>query len=281
MVTMKSSSTDRKNIRLKLWGVRGSLPAPGPQTKIFGGNTSCLEVRCGDEIFIFDAGSGIRELGSELMKSMPVKARLFFTHYHWDHVLGFPFFIPAYVPGNDIQVYGEKKGDLSPEQILAGQMSYPYFPVSLESMRSSMSYHVLAPNETIVFGEVTLKTHRLNHPFDAIGYRIEYRGSSFAYISDYEHFSHADQPLIDFVHGVDGMVYDSAFSDAEYATKQGWGHSTWQEGIKLAQAGEVKLLIISHHEPTHDDKHMAQVEKDARKIHKASIVAREKSEHWF
>ncbi len=269
------------NIRLKLWGVRGSLPSPGPKTKEFGGNTSCLEIRCGDDLFIFDAGSGIRELGNELLKTMPLRARLFFTHYHWDHVLGFPFFVPAYVPGNEFHIYGEKKGGRTPRQILAGQMSFPYFPVTLASMRAKLNFHTLKPGQALKFGEVTVKTHRLNHPFDALGYRIEYRGSSVAYISDYEHFSYLDKPLMEFVRGVDAMVYDSAFNDAEYLTKQGWGHSTWEEGVKLAKASDVKLLIISHHEPAHDDEHMLMVEKQARKIHKQSLVAREKSEHWF
>jgi phosphoribosyl 1,2-cyclic phosphodiesterase len=278
---MSNGETTKKNIRLKLWGVRGSLPSPGPSTKVFGGNTSCLEVRCGDDIFIFDAGSGIRELGMELMKSMPVRARMFFTHYHWDHVLGFPFFIPAYVPGNEFHIYGESKRRRSPRQILAGQMSFPYFPVSLDAMRAKLTFHTLRPSSQLKFGEVTVKTHRLNHPFDAMGYRVEYRGSSVAYISDYEHFSHTDEPLVEFVRGVDAMIYDSAFSDAEYVTKQGWGHSTWEEGVKLAQASEVKLLIISHHEPTHDDDHMENIEREARKLHKNAVVAREKSEHWL
>ncbi|MEW6730139.1 MAG: MBL fold metallo-hydrolase [Acidobacteriota bacterium] len=280
---MRNGNRNNKkmNIRVKLWGVRGSLPAPGPLTQRFGGNTSCVEMRCGDQLFIFDAGSGIRELGAEMMKSMPIHARMFFTHYHWDHVLGFPFFVPAYVPGNEFDIYGEKKRGLSPRQILAGQMSFPYFPVTLEAMRAKLTFHTIKPSQLLKFDEVTIKTHRLNHPFDAMGYRVEYRGSAVAYITDYEHFDHTDEPLVEFVRGVDAMIYDSAFSDAEYVTKHGWGHSTWEEGIKLAKASDVKMLIISHHEPAHDDTHMRQVEQLARRVHRNICVAREKIELWF
>jgi phosphoribosyl 1,2-cyclic phosphodiesterase len=279
---VKEISSAKKNIRVKLWGVRGSLPSPGPNTCRYGGNTSCVEICCGDERLIFDAGSGIRELGNELMKSMPLRGRMFFTHYHWDHLLGFPFFVPLYVPGNEFDIYGEKKGELSPRQILEGQMVYPYFPVTMDVMRAKLTFHTIEPSQTFNFNGVTVKTQRLNHPFDAIGYRVEYQGSSVAYITDYEHFSHPDEPLIDFIRGVDAMIYDSAFNDVEYSTKQGWGHSTWEEGIKLAKAGDVKFLIISHHEPTHDDVHMAEVEKMARKIYgKRAWVAREKTELWF
>lgn len=278
---MNNHRGKNSNIMMKLWGVRGSLPAPGPQTKQFGGNTSCIEVRCGDELLIFDAGTGIRELGDELLKRPPVQARLFFTHYHWDHVIGFPFFQPAYMPGNEFHIYGERKRGKTPRQIIAGQMSFPYFPVTLAAMEAKLTFHSIKPGATLRFGEVKVRTHRLNHPFDAIGYRVEYRSSSIAYISDYEHFDRLDEPLIEFVRGVDAMIYDSAFSEEEYMSKQGWGHSTWQEGVKLAKASATKLLIISHHEPSHDDKHMSQIEKAARNIHKNCIVAREKTEFWF
>ncbi len=276
-----TNSSDKKNIRLKLWGVRGSLPAPGHQTKTFGGNTSCIEMRCGDELFIFDAGSGIRELGLDLLKSMPLKAKIFFTHYHWDHILGFPFFVPAYIPSNEFHIYGESKRRRSPRQILAGQMVFPYFPVTLEAMRAKLVFHTLKVGKSVKSGDVTIKTHRLNHPFDAMGYKVEYKGSSVAYITDYEHFDREDEPLIEFVKGVDAMIYDSAFNEAEYVTKQGWGHSTWEQGVKLAQAGGVKNLIISHHEPTHDDNYMEKVETEAREVFPTAIVAREKAEFWF
>jgi phosphoribosyl 1,2-cyclic phosphodiesterase len=271
---------NKQNIRLKLWGVRGSLPAPGVQTKIFG-NTSCIEMHCGEQLFIFDAGSGIRELGLELLKSMPIKGRIFFTHYHWDHILGFPFFVPAYIPSNEFDIYGESKRRRSPKQILSGQMSFPYFPVTLEAMRAKLKFHTIKVGSTIKFGDVTIKTHRLNHPFDAMGYKVEYKDSSVAYITDYEHFNHSDEPLIEFVRGVDAMIYDSAFNEAEYASKHGWGHSTWEQGVKLAQVANVKNLIISHHEPTHDDNHMQEVEKQAQEVYSNSIVAREKHEYWF
>ena len=279
---MIDNNQEKKNIRVKLWGVRGSLPSPGPATSRFGGNTSCVEICCGDERLIFDAGSGIRELGNELLKSMPLRARMFFTHYHWDHLLGFPFFVPLYVPVNEFDIYGEKKGELTPRNILEGQMVYPYFPVSMEVMRAKMTFHTIEPGQQYSFGDVTVKTQRLNHPFDAVGYRVEYKGSSVAYITDYEHYPHPDQPLMEFVRGVDAMIYDSAFSDAEDPTKVGWGHSTWQQAIRLAQETDVKFLIISHHEPAHDDKHMDEVEKQAKEIHGDRCwVAREKTELWF
>lgn len=276
---------NKQNIRLKLWGVRGSLPAPGSQTQIFGGNTSCIEMRCGEELFIFDAGSGIRELGLDLLKSLPIKGRIFFTHYHWDHILGFPFFVPAYIPSNEFDIYGESKRRRSTKQILSGQMSFPYFPVGLNAMQAKLKFHTIKVGTTLKFptksATVTIKTHRLNHPFDAMGYRVDYNGSSVAYITDYEHFDYRDEPLIEFVQGADAMIYDSAFNEAEYVTKHGWGHSTWEQGIKLAQAANVKTLLISHHEPTHNDVYMEKVEKEAQEIYPSSVVAREKHEYWF
>lgn len=276
-----SKTNLKQNIRLKFWGVRGSIPSPGPHTHIFGGNTSCVEMRCGNELLIFDAGSGIRELGLALMKNLPVKARLFFSHYHWDHILGFPFFTPLYVPGNQIDIYGESKQRRSPRRILAGQMTYPYFPVALNQLGANLSFHTIKPQQTLKFEEITIKTHNLNHPFGSLGYRVEYQESTVAYITDYEHGAGIDEELIEFVQGVDALIYDSSFNQHEYVSRQGWGHSTWEQGIKIAHAANAKLLFIFHHEPIHNDDFMHQVEKEARSLRENVIVAREQHEFWF
>lgn len=271
-----------RNIRVKLWGVRGSLPSPGARTATFGGNTSCIEVQAGGKTIIFDAGSGIREAGEELIARGPSEFHLFFTHYHWDHIMGFPFFIPAYAPTNRLHVYGETKGDFDVKKVLETQMSFPMFPVSLSIMRAKMDFHAVEPGQRIKLGEVSVRAHRLNHPFHSTGYRVDYNGSSVCYITDYEHYPHRDEPLIEFVRDTSCLIYDAAFSDEEYAKgKQGWGHSTWQESIKLAKAANVKKLIISHHEPSHDDKHMLAVERKAKKLFKNAAVAREKRILWY
>lgn len=266
-------------MRVRFWGVRGSLPVPGPTTIRMGGNTSCVEVVADGETIILDAGSGIRPLGNKFLKEgKPVKASLFFTHVHHDHIQGFPFFTPAFIPTSTLKIYGEKKGDRTIKDIISGVMTEPYFPVPLAAMKSQMEFHDITENETVaVSPTVAVITRRLNHPNGAIGYRIESteKGKKrvFAYVTDTEHRAEPDQNVIDLAQGADAMVYDTAYTPQEYETKKGWGHSTWVEGIKMAKLAKAKRLLLFHHDPTHSDRDMAKILEDARREFKGSMLA--------
>lgn len=272
---------------VRFWGVRGSLPCPGPSTLRMGGNTSCVEVHADGEHVILDAGSGIRLLGNTLLKAgKPVRASLFFTHVHHDHIQGFPFFVPAYIPTTSLRIHGERKGDHGIKDLISGVMSQPFFPVPIAAMKSQMEFHDIKENETVTLSpNVAVVTRRLNHPNGAIGYRIEAteKGKKriFAYCTDTEHFAEPDQNVIDLAKDADAMVYDTAYTPVEYETKKGWGHSTWVEGIKLAKLSKAKRLYLFHHDPTHDDKAMEKILGEARKEHKDVQIAYEGLELSF
>lgn len=266
---------------VRFWGVRGSLPCPGPATVRIGGNTSCVQVEADGELIILDAGSGIRPLGNALMKTgRPVRATMFFTHVHHDHIQGFPFFVPAFVPTTVLRIYGERKVDGGMKEHIAGVMSAPFFPVPIAALRAQMEFHEVKEGETIeVSPTVKVVTGRLNHPQGALGYRIESveKGKKriFAYCTDTEHGAEPDQNVIDLAKDADAMVYDTFCTAQEYETKKGWGHSTPEEGIKLAKLANAKRLLLFHHDPTHDDKTMEKILADARKTHKATMLAYE------
>ncbi|MCG3173725.1 MAG: Ribonuclease BN [Myxococcota bacterium] len=265
------------NISVTFWGVRGSLPTPGPTTIKYGGNTTCIEMRVGGHLLIFDAGSGIRELGQKLLKEMPITADLFFTHYHWDHLMGFPFFVPAYVPGNNITIHGETKKGLSVKAILDGQMKFPYFPVTIDIMRANMTFKkIKADSEYPVGDGAMVKTCGLNHPFGAMGYRVEYKGSSVCFITDYEHLPNGDPALERFVANAGALIYDAAYTPEEYEkSKKGFGHSTWRHAAELAKRANVQTLYIFHHEPLNTDTIVDSVIENARTVFPNTEASRE------
>lgn len=274
-------------MRVRFWGVRGSLPCPGPSTLRMGGNTSCVEVQTEHELIILDAGSGIRMLGNKLLKEgKPVRAALFFTHVHHDHIQGFPFFVPAYLPTTSLKVYGERKDGHGIRDFIGGVMTAPFFPVPIGAMRAQMEYHDVTEKEVVkVSDTVTVTCGRLNHPNGAMGYRIESveKGKKrvFAYCTDTEHYPDPDPNVLDLARDADAMVYDTAYTPHEYETKKGWGHSTWPEGIKMAKLAKAKRLMLFHHDPAHDDKAMEQILADARKEHKSVMLAYEGLELSF
>ena len=266
---------------IRFWGVRGTSASPGPDTVRYGGNTPCVEVRCGDKLFILDSGSGIRKLGNELAdEGGGVEAVLLFSHLHWDHIQGFPLFRPFYIPGNRFEIYGERKANGTMQQMMAGQMSYPYFPVPLEVMRAEKNFHDIGAGQVLTFGDVTVRTSPNNHPMGCLAYRFEYRGRSFVYATDTEHFSCLDQNLLNVARKTDIFIYDTNYTDEEYSgqtgfPRVGWGHSTWQEGCKLAEAAEVGQLVLFHHDPDHPDDFMDEMERAAISRCKFAVAARE------
>lgn len=269
--------SSEKSFTLRFWGTRGSLPAPRATTNKFGGNTPCVEIRVENQVFIIDAGSGIRPLGVKLSKEFsPVKAHILFSHYHWDHIHGFPFFSPAYVPGNHFTIYGQPHESLKVKDILSGQMAMPYFPVPIDAMQAKFTFKDALPGMRIRVGKAIIKTELLNHPGMALSYRIEHDGKSIVYASDTEHGFKLDERLVRHAKGADILIYDASYTLEEYKNgRQGWGHSIWQEGVKVAKAAGVRKLVLFHHEPCRNDSALLVIEKAARREFRATFAARE------
>jgi len=272
-------------MRITFWGVRGSIPSPGPDTASVGGNTSCVEVRAGKAVLIFDGGTGLRLLGKRMLKEMPFTAHLFFSHVHWDHIQGFPFFDPAFVPGNVIHLYGGNNVSRTLEETLAGQMDHPSFPVHLTEMGAEMVFHSVSgvtPVE-VDAGDGTKAVVRAapgNHPNGVWAYRVDHGGRSAVYATDTEHYAVVDPKLCKLAMGADLLIYDAQYTPEEYAGKNGqpklgWGHSTFEEAVKLAKAANVKRLVLYHHDPTQNDAAVAEKERRARELFAACEAARE------
>jgi len=264
---------------VRYWGVRGSIPTPGPETVRYGGNTTCLEFRCDDQVFVIDTGTGARELGTSLQQqagSEPLNATILYSHHHLDHVQGFPFFIPVYSPKNTLNVYSGAGPDTT-QSVLKSQMTYPSFPVGLDSLPANIQFHNFEPGQTLEFGDVKIETCALNHPGGAVAYRVNHRGHSFVQASDTEHEGEEpDARLVTLCRDADYLSYDSTYVNGEeYERYRGWGHSTWHHGLQVAQAAGTKRFIVFHHDPAHNDDFMDGVAQNIEAIVPGSLVARE------
>lgn len=276
------SSSPNQQFTIHFWGVRGSIACPGAETVRYGGNTSCIEMRVGTERLIFDGGTGLRVLGQSLMSQIPVTAHLFFTHAHWDHIQGFPFFTPAFVPKNTFYIYGAVAPNGSTvQQRLNDQMLHPNFPVPLQTMGAVMKFFDINIGQTLEIGDgIKVETALLNHPGEAVGYRVNWNGYAAAYVSDTEHFPEGlDDNVLFLARNADVLIYDATYTDEEYysekTSKVGWGHSTWQEAVKVAKAANVKRLVIFHHDPLHNDDFLDQVGEQVAQRFPNSLMARE------
>jgi phosphoribosyl 1,2-cyclic phosphodiesterase len=258
------------DIFVRFWGVRGSIPTPGPRTRRYGGNTSCVEVRIGDDLLVFDAGTGMRELGVQLMKERrkELTVHLFLSHPHWDHIQGFPFFNPAYVKTTTINVYGPK-GDDKNYQLLSGQMSNAYFPVRFSDLGANIVARQF-DGASVRVGHAKVSAFGQKHPGGSLGFRVEHDGRSIVFATD----SELDQLLLDpkqpakdpealrelpdelvkAVRGADLLIADAQYTDAEYAQKVGWGHPRATTVVDLAVQASVKQLALTHHDPMHSDR---------------------------
>jgi len=267
----------RREFFIKFWGVRGSLACPGPGTVRYGGNTSCMEVRCGSHRLIFDGGTGLRALGCELARDLPPRIDVFFTHTHFDHVCGVPFFKPAYMQGTRVEFWA---GHLLPERtlkhVLCEMMTAPLFPVPLEVFARSRFHDFPCGTTLRPAPGVVLTTCRLNHPNRACGYRIDYAGKSICIITDTEHVpGRLDETIVEFVRNADIMVYDAMFTDEEFPAYVNWGHSTWQEALRVAEAAGVGVAVPFHHDPDHDDAFLDHLSELASAIRPGTVFARE------
>ena len=273
-------------MRVRFWGTRGSIATPGPATVHFGGNTSCVEVTTSAGArLIFDCGTGARALGAHLMATAPkpIRASILLGHCHWDHIQGFPFFAPTFVPGNALTVYAPSGGRRSLQELLAGQMEYNYFPVELAQLPAAIAYEELGEGTYDVDGTRVL-TQFLHHPAVALGYRVEADGVSVAYLTDHEPFSEAlwrsdaepgrleallhegDRRHARFMAGADLVIHDAQYTPAEYAEKKNWGHSTYRHVVELAAAVGVRRVALTHHDPGHDDAFVREIEAQARAL---------------
>jgi phosphoribosyl 1,2-cyclic phosphodiesterase len=267
--------------QIKFWGVRGSIPCPGSETVRYGGNTSCVEMQVGGERLIFDGGTGLRMLGQSLLDENPIAARLLFTHSHWDHIQGFPFFSPAFIRGNSFKIYAvPSPNGATMKQRLHDQMLHPNFPVPLQIMQANLEFYDLEAGEILEFEDVTIETRRLNHPGEAVGYRVNWRGLAAAYITDTEHFpDRLDENVLRLAREADVMVIDATYTDEEYndprQSRVGWGHSTWQEAVKIARAAAVKQLVLFHHDPSHNDDDLDRIGEEVVRVFPRATLARE------
>jgi len=262
-------------LEVRFWGTRGSIASPGPRTAKYGGNTSCVEVRSpGGTLIVLDCGTGIRELGLHLMKTekQPLRLHLFIGHTHWDHIQGFPFFVPAFIPGAELNIYAPSGFQKNLEEAMSGQMEYSYFPVKLRDLRSRIHYTELEEGFFRV-NDVLVETQYLNHTAPTVAYRLTIGGASVVYATDHEPFlgvpdgisrHPGDERHVAFLKDTDLLIHDAQYTADEYETKIGWGHSSIEYVTDVAVAANVGQLALFHHDPLHDDEMMSKLEAAAR-----------------
>jgi phosphoribosyl 1,2-cyclic phosphodiesterase len=256
-------------MRVKFWGVRGSTPTPQTENLRYGGNTSCVEVRLGDQIYIFDCGTGFRVLGHELEREFadrPFSAHVFVSHFHWDHIQGMPFFRPLYDSPNSQFVFHSSSRTRSLEQVMAEQMASPYFPVNLDQMKAKLDFCNIENGCLPMEDGTRIKTAWLNHPQGCMGFRLETKKGVLVYATDNEpgdpNFDKAVRKLAE---GADILIYDAQYLPEEYeARRRGWGHSHWREAVNVVMESGAKELILYHHDPDHSDAIVDKVVADAR-----------------
>ena len=262
---------------VRFWGVRGSIATAGPETVRYGGNTSCVEMRCGDRLLVFDSGTGARQLGQSLM-SEQWDFDHFFSHTHFDHIAGLPFFSPAYRPDNRIRIRaGHLTAPDTMENALRLAISAPLFPVPFDIFQADISFEDFTAGDTLDLGDgITVRTAPLNHPNEATGYRVEYGNRSICYLTDTEHVPDSpDANLLTLMDGADIAIYDTTYTDEEFPNYIGWGHSTWQEGLRLAEVAGVKTFVLFHHDPNRTDDALDNIAKEAKSVFSGAVVARE------
>jgi len=268
--TIAELLTDKRPpFMIRFWGTRGSIPTPGLDTIRYGGNTACTEVRCGDQLLILDAGTGIRVLGLSLLREFqqrPIKGHIFVGHTHWDHIQGFPFFAPAFNPSNEFVIYSLHGAEKPLHKVFRGQMDNDYFPVLLSEMKANLKFCEL--ESEVHLGGVRVSYVFLNHPGLAVGFRISFAGRSVVYVSDHETYGRLapggpnpnpmDAEIARFAGSADLLISEAQYTEEEYAEKKGWGHSTFLDALERAAEAKVKRLAIFHHDPLHDDAFLDQ-----------------------
>ena len=272
--------SDDYRLQLKIWGVRGSIPTPVQENLGYGGNTSCLEVRLpGNQVLVFDAGTGIHDLGNSLIeeaKGRPLSLSVFFTHFHGDHIHGLPFFAPLNYEGNEITFRAHRTA-VSLAEVLEGHIREPYFPVDFSAFPARRNL-VEIEHEPMSIAGATVLPFPLNHPQGATGYRVESAGATIVYASDHEHGKpEIDAIVLEHSREADILVYDAQYTPADYERHRGWGHSTWLEATKLAREAGVGRLLLFHHSPHRDDASLREIVREAQGHFENTHAAREGS----
>ena len=271
----------------RFWGARGTLASIAKDTQKYGGNTACVEIKCGDERFVFDAGSGLRGVGESLFKDSVKrdkkglkrkKLHIFFTHCHYDHISGFPFFAPFFDPKEKISIWsGHLTGPDKTRRMIEEYMKPPFFPVGPTIFSAKLEYKDFEPEDVLrpVKG-VKIKTLSLNHHDGCVGYRVEFGGRSICYITDTTHVvGEPDQNIIRFCKDTDLMIYDATYTDEEFPKFWDFGHSTWQEGVRLAKEAGAKRYCMFHHRPSRNDEGLDHIAAECKKIFRRSWVGSE------
>jgi len=273
-------------MRVRFWGTRGSIATPGSDTNFFGGNTSCVELTTANgDLLIFDCGTGARRLAAELMAQgkKAINSNILLGHTHWDHIQGFPFFSPAFVKGNSVAIYGPEGSRGSLHEVLAGQMEFTYFPIELNQLPAAITYHDLTEGIHTI-GGARVATQFLNHPAMTVGYRVEADGVAVVYLVDHEPFSDelwragaepgriesilhdGDRRHAKFMADADLVIHDAQYTPEEYGPKKTWGHSTYDYVVQIAAAAGVRQVALTHHDPSHNDHFVADIERKARTL---------------
>lgn len=263
-------------LTVNFWGTRGSVPTPGAGSARIGGNTACVEVLWGKSSrLIFDAGTGIRALGELLaVETGPKRYDIFLSHLHWDHIQGLPFFIPLYVPGVEVHLWGGGGKGVSLDRMMDHQLHSAFFPVGRSQLAADIIYHLMSDQPEELAGGV-IRSARINHPGGGYAFRLDAGGRSVVYATDREpdEVSHTEEgklepALIDLARGADLLIADAQYTDQEYAIyRKGWGHSCWSDAVRLAQAADAKSLALFHHDPSHTDDFLMEEQKRCRREH--------------
>lgn len=271
-------------MKIRFWGVRGSIASPGPRTVRYGGNTTCIEVRTDtNELIILDAGTGIFPLSQTLLGEMPLTANVLISHSHWDHIQGLPFFVPNFIPGNLLRLHGafDPVSGNGIEQVMAVQLQYSYFPVREVELKGRTEYVTLMPEQSVQIGSATVTPYLLNHPVINFGYRIESAGKSVFFTGDHEPPYNIYEPedeafaeyqqfvdeksaaIVRAMQGVNVLIADSSYTSQEYPAKRGWGHGTFSSSVDYARQADAQVLFCTHHEPTRSDDALESVFQQA------------------
>lgn len=270
---------NKDKFEVTFWGTRGTLPVSGKPFARTGGNTNCIEVTCGKNTIIIDAGTGIRELGSKLVSTSPdQKIHLLLTHAHYDHVEGIPFFAPFFMENTKIDITcGKLDGVKDTNQLISNLMKRPYFPVGPEVFSANIKYNTLEDNTSFnITDDIKISTIPLNHPGGSTGYRIDFKGKSYACITDTEHVTgQHDENILSLIDNIDVFSYDCSLLDNEMCDFKGYGHSTFEEGMRLAKLANAGSLLASHHMPFRNDEDLEQIEQEMKADNPKNAVARE------
>jgi len=277
-------------IKVTFWGVRGSRPSPNKYTVLHGGNTACVEMQIDNRTIIFDGGTGLIELGHKLIDNATalnanskIKADMFLSHIHWDHIQGIPFFTPMYQAGNQFNIYGENKYGSTLQALIEAQMQPPHFPITMDTMSASRHYHEVTADQAINLGDsIYISTFAVNHPNGCLAYRLQYGNSSVVYCTDTEPMAglQAEQ-FLKFINNADVLIYDSHYTDDEYSgtvdgqSKHGWGHSTWNEAVQISKLANICQLVLFHHKENRTDNDLHQIEAQAKQQFINTVAARE------